>query len=85
MKNYSKFDEIQHTPLRVFNRVVLMTNLLQDFGKEAMENYAASFTEGERKQMFIMQEYIKVNGEKEMRQMVTNGLSLVPEKALEDV
>lgn len=85
MKNYNKFTDINHIPLRVFNRVVMMSNLMQDFGKEAARSYAESFTEVERKQMFIMQQFIDVKGEKEARKVVTKDLKLVAEEELEHV
>ena len=85
MKNYNKFDEITHTPLRVFNRVVLMSNLLADFGEEAAVGYAQSFTDDERKQLFIMHQFIKEKGPEKARKFVTKDLKLVPEKELEDV
>lgn len=81
MKNFETFNHITHTPLRVFNRVVFMTNLLTDFGKEAASNYAELFDESERKQMYIMQVYINQKGVDEARKTVTKGLEVVYDAA----
>lgn len=75
--NNNKFETISHLPLRVFNRVVLMANLNNDFGPEAATKYAEEFDEGERKQMFVMQTYIKQKGEAVVRKEVTKNLTLV--------
>lgn len=72
--NFNKFDDVNHVPLRVFNRVVLMSNLMGDFGKDVAISYAELFEEGERKQMYIMQSFISQQGLEAARATVTKGL-----------
>lgn len=69
------FNEIQHTPLRVYNRTVFATNLLSDSGKEVMTDYLNQFTDGEKKQIFLMSNWIKAFGQKKVQQEVTKGLN----------
>ena len=81
--NFKRFDEIKHTPLRVFNRVVLLNNLLSDFGKSTAENYIGVFDTGERKQLYLMQAYIKAKGPDFVRKEVTKGLEVVDSVSVE--
>jgi glutathione synthase/RimK-type ligase-like ATP-grasp enzyme len=75
--NFETFNSVDHLPLRVYNRVVYMTNILTDFGKEAVKKYIEMFTESERQQMFLMQAYIKANGVDATRKFVTKDLKVV--------
>ena len=75
--NFEMFNDIQHLPLKVFNRVVLMSNLMEDAGRDTAEVYAEMFTEGERKQMYLMQGYIKSKGVETVRKEVTRNLQVV--------
>lgn len=77
---YNTFDEIEHTPLRTFNRVVMMTNLLADFGKEVARDYVAQFDETVRKQMYMMQLFIDNQGWEKARKASTKGLELPTEE-----
>lgn len=74
---FDKFDDINHLPLRVFNRVVYLTSLKGDGGTVACENYLKLFTQGERNQIMIMGMYIQKKGLEEVRKEVTKGLVLV--------
>jgi hypothetical protein len=80
-KSFETFSDISHIPLRVYNRVVYMTNLLSDFGKDAAATYAAMFTESERKQMYVMQAFISAKGVDEARKAATKGLEIVYDAA----
>lgn len=77
MNNFNRFDEISHTPLRVFNRVVTLFNLHKDSGEKAAEAYMETFDEGERNQMYVISHLIREKGEKETRKMCTQGLEIV--------
>jgi hypothetical protein len=79
MATFERFESIEHLPLKVFNRVVMLNNILVDMGKEASASYINTFSEGERKQMYIMQMYIKSKGEVTVRKEVTKGLEVVDE------
>lgn len=74
---FEKFDSVTHMPLRVFNRVVFLHNLISDSGKSAGETYINLFKEFERKQMFLMSAYIKQVGLEQVRKEVTKGLVIV--------
>lgn len=74
--NFNRFDDINHTPLRAYNRVVLMSNLMADFGKEVSAEYAGLFDDNERKQMFVVQAYLKQHGPEETRKAVTKHLEV---------
>lgn len=76
----NKFDDINHLPLRVFNRVVLLNNLNADGGIEAAKRYVDLFTEAERKQMYVVAQAIKIKGEEAVRKEVTRELVLVDDQ-----
>ena len=76
MDTVNRFDEIQHQPLRIYNRVVMCYNLAQDSGEEAARSYLSSFSEDERKQMFILTVYMQKMGQKATYEYVTNGLEV---------
>ena len=44
MKNFNHFNDIEHEPLRVFNRTVMFHNLLQDFGRSVALDYVKPLT-----------------------------------------
>lgn len=72
----NNFNEIEHFPLRVFNRVAFLYNLVEDGGKYAGEEYLEQFDKEERKQMYVMAAYIKRRGIEATRKEVTKGLVL---------
>lgn len=78
----NKFEEINHLPLRVFNRVVFLNNLFADGGEEAAKSYVASFSEAEKKQMFVLSAYIKRVGVEQVRKEVTKNLVVVGEESV---
>lgn len=73
-KNFNRFDEVTHTPLRVYNRVVLMHNLLEDFGTSVVADYIATFTEDERKQMFLFNAFLKKEGKEAAHKLASKDL-----------
>lgn len=81
----NKFEEINHLPLKVFNRVVFLNNLYSDSGREAAEKYISLFSEAEKKQMYVMGSYIKRVGEELVRKEVTKGLVIVDKDYQRDV
>lgn len=82
--NYQRFDEITHLPLKVFNRVILMQNIYNDFGRESSREYAEMFNDQELRQMQIMHIYIREKGEEEVRKMVTHKLEVVYDAGEDD-
>jgi len=73
---FRTFHDIKHTPLRVYNRVVLAYNIMEDFGKAVYEDYISNFDQGERKQMFVMMMYIKQHGREAAKAFATKDLEL---------
>lgn len=82
---FDKFDDIQHMPLRTFNRTIMLSNILEDLGRGKAEEYAALFTDNERKQMYIMQLYINTKGYDAARLAATKDLVLEGETHDEEV
>tara|TARA_B100001179_G_C18443090_1_gene339694 strand:- start:220 stop:459 length:240 start_codon:yes stop_codon:yes gene_type:complete len=74
---FRTFNDIEDIRLRVFNRMTLMMNIKEDFGAEQAQEYARQFTDGERKQMIVMSNYIKSKGADNVRKEITKGLALV--------
>lgn len=74
MKQYNKFNEVEHTPLRAFNRVARMYNIQEDDGADAAREYAASFSDVERRQMMIIIVAIEKFGVDSVRKQVTKNL-----------
>lgn len=77
---FERFDNINHMPLRVFNRVAFLHNLISDSGKSAGESYIALFKDFERKQMFLMSAYMKKVGVDQVRKEVTKGLEIIDDE-----
>ena len=76
-KSFKRFDEINHLPLRTYNRVALLFNLVEDFHEGVGEQYLALFTDGEKKQMYLMSAYIKSVGKEAAQKAVTRDLTVV--------
>jgi len=77
MTVFERFDDVHHLPLRVFNRVVYMNNLFNDFGRESTQDYIEMFDEGEKRQMYMIGILIKEKGLDAVRHQVTKGLEIV--------
>ena len=73
---FNRFDEIEHMPLRVYNRGVMAFNILNDFGKETLKEYFETFNTGELLQIAIIQEHIKKFGVKKTYKEVTKDMKL---------
>jgi len=73
---FETFNTIEHVPLRVYNRVVFLNNILSDFGRDAVKRYIEMFNEGERQQMFLMQAFIKAKGAEAAKKFATKDLRI---------
>jgi len=71
--NYSTFSEIEHAPLRIYNRAVMSYNILEDAGRAAVEEYVKNFTKDERMEMIAMTSLVKKHGPKTVKEWVTTG------------
>lgn len=72
---FNRFDEIEHAPLRAFNRAVLLYNIMEDYGQVPADRYRQQFTEQEAKQMYLILVMIRDNGEQYVREIVTKGMA----------
>lgn len=67
-KDFNKFDNIKHKPLRIFNRAVFACNIMQDSGKYATEEYFDFFNQEEKSEIFTMIKYINLVGPKKAKE-----------------
>jgi hypothetical protein len=74
---FEMYDDVNHMPLRVYNRAVYLTNLVEDSGKDAGEKYISQFDEGSKRQMYLMLAYIKQKGIEVAKKEVMRGLEIV--------
>lgn len=81
---YNRFTDIEHTPLRVYNRTVMFHNIYEDHGKHEAEAYAQSFTKEERLQMAQMAALVKNKGTKHVIALVTAGVKFVDDPFVEE-
>lgn len=80
---HNTFKEIKHIPLRVFNRVVYLQNLMEDKGQTVAREYAELFSDVERKQMYLIGQAIKSRGVDTIRKEVTKDLVVTYDPAEE--
>lgn len=73
---FETFKDVEHLPLRVFNRVVMSFNIRDDFGSAILEKYLENFTAQERAEMMMMTMTIKSRGQEAVRKEVTEDLIL---------
>lgn len=71
----NRFNDVQPKRLRVFNRVVVAFNLVDDFGKAALEDYLEDFSSLEQLEMQVMSAYIQKHGPEKVRKEVINGIN----------
>lgn len=76
-QQFNKFDDIQHRPLRIYNRTVMFHNLYEDQGKFVAKEYAESFTPQERLEIAQMTALVKKKGPKFVKALVTEGVDFV--------
>ncbi len=77
MTTFNRFTDIQHRPLRIYNRAVYFSNIFEDHGKAPAEDYANSFTKEERLEIAQMIALVKAKGVKHVKDLVTRGVEFV--------
>lgn len=80
LEDFSNFNEIDYTPLRVYNRTVMAINLKNDIGTSGLKEYLEQFSEDERKQIGIMIIFITTNGLEKARETIMNNMPLEEEQ-----
>lgn len=81
---FNRFADVEHTPLRVYNRTVMFHNIYEDHGRHAAEEYAQSFTKEERLQMAQMTALVRSKGTKHVIDLVTAGVEFVDDPFVEE-
>ena len=71
----SNFLEIEHLPLRTYNRCVYAFNILEDAGRAHFDNYINQFSYRDRLEMVTMTKLVKKLGTKRVKAMITEGLT----------
>lgn len=79
-QEFNRFTDIQHRPLRIYNRSVMFANLFEDQGKFVAEDYANTFTKEERFEMAQMTALVRKKGVKVVQALVTEGLDFVDDE-----
>jgi len=74
---FNKFNDIQHRPLRIYNRSVMFFNLFDDHGAYEAQQYADAFTNEERLEIAQMTALVKKRGPAFVKKLVTEGLDFV--------
>lgn len=85
MKNkFNTFSDIQHRPLRIYNRSVMFHNLYEDSGPVVASEYAQTFTPEERLEIAQMTALVRKKGVKFVQQLVTEGIDFVDDPYVEE-
>ena len=74
MEKFNNFNDIEHMPLRVFNRAITIGNIKSDFGINSVKEYINQFSEYEKKQIAVMLAYIEKFGVKKAQDECTAGV-----------
>lgn len=74
---FNQFNDIDHLPLRVYNRAVMFSNIYEDHGKARAEDYANSFSKEERLQIAQVIALVRNKGVKHVQALVTAGVDFV--------
>jgi len=80
---FNQFNDIEHRPLRIYNRCVMFHNIYEDQGKAPAQDYAESFSKEERLEIAQMAALVKARGPKFVKEMVTRNIQFIDD--LEDI
>ena len=80
---YPSFNDIDHKPLRIYNRTVMFFNILEDAGKAPAQDYASQFSDEEKVEMVAMTQLVKKHGPKQVKEWVTKNV-IFPENMTEE-
>ncbi len=85
MTKFNRFEDIEHKPLRVYNRAVMTFNIKDDQGTEAAKEYLETFTKQERFEIAQITALVKQKGVKNVQALVTHGMQFVDDDYVEPV
>ena len=71
---YSDFSDVQHAPLRAYNRAVTAFNIREDLGSFSMMEYLEQFSKEDRLRSAQVTALTKKMGVKWVKEQVTKGL-----------
>lgn len=74
MRDFNTFDEIQHKPLRAYNRAALFSNLREDSGVVVANDYLAQFSMADKLDIARILAAIQKMGLKKVQEIVTKGV-----------
>lgn len=77
---FNLFRDIQHRPLRIYNRSVMYFNLLEDQGQHTAKEYVDALTKEERLEIAQMTALVKKIGPKKVKELVTAGVEFVDDE-----
>lgn len=82
-KTFNRFTDINHRPLRIYNRSVMTFNIMEDQGKDTAVEYLDSFTKEERLEIAQMTALTRKIGAKNVKEMVTRNIDFVDDQYVE--
>lgn len=74
MRDFNTFDEIQHKPLRAYNRAAYFSNLREDSGVVVANDYLSQFGMNDRLDIARILAGINKLGIKKVQELVTKGV-----------
>jgi len=80
VNKFNTFDDIQHRPLRIYNRSVMFHNLYEDQGKWVAQEYANALSKEARLEIAQMTALVKKIGVKKVKELVTAGVDFVDDE-----
>lgn len=74
---FNLFRDIQHRPLRIYNRSVMFHNLYEDQGAHTAKEYVDALTKEERLEIAQMTQLVRKLGVTKVKELVTQGVDFV--------
>ena len=75
-KTLDKFDTIEYTPLRIWNRSVMFFNIMEDSGEDAAKAYIRQFSKPEIQEMIDMYLLVKKHGAENIKRTIIREMPL---------
>lgn len=82
---FNLFHDVQHRPLRIFNRSVMFHNLYDDQGARTAKEYVDALTKEERLEIAQMTALVKKIGLKRVKALITEGVEFTDDEWKEGV
>ncbi len=85
MNKFNRFEDIDHRPLRTYNRAVMFFNLATDQGLSVAGEYLNTFSKEEKLEIAQITAMVKELGTKRVIELVTKGLIFTDEPYKEEL